>query len=145
MSLAVIYAAPKDRRLRAGGHGFRAPNEFYPTPPEAARALLSVESFDGDIWEPACGDGAISEVLVGAGYDVVSTDLIAYGYGEAGVDFLTQTKARAKHIVTNPPYAPALPTPSCAMRLSWSLLPAAAWPCSSTSRRYATGCATIGT
>lgn len=32
----------------------RAPFEFYPTPPEATRALLSVENFDGDIWEPAC-------------------------------------------------------------------------------------------
>ena len=36
----------------------RLPNEFYPTPPEAARALLSVESFDGDIWEPACATDA---------------------------------------------------------------------------------------
>ncbi|PID44236.1 MAG: hypothetical protein CSB48_02440 [Proteobacteria bacterium] len=32
----------------------RAPFEFYPTPPEAVRALLSVEQFDGSIWEPAC-------------------------------------------------------------------------------------------
>lgn len=41
----------------------RLPNEFYPTPPEATRALLSVEHFDGDIWEPACGDGRIAKVL----------------------------------------------------------------------------------
>lgn len=34
----------------------RAPFEFYPTPPEATRALLSVEKFEGNIWEPACGD-----------------------------------------------------------------------------------------
>ena len=32
----------------------RVPNDFYPTPPEAVRALLSVESFEGSIWEPAC-------------------------------------------------------------------------------------------
>ena len=51
----------------------RAAFEFYPTPPEATRALLSVESFQGDIWEPACGDGAISKVLEAAGYQVVST------------------------------------------------------------------------
>jgi len=44
----------------------RAAFEFYPTPPEATRALLSVESFEGDIWEPACGDGAISKVLIEA-------------------------------------------------------------------------------
>ena len=29
------------------GKPFRIPNEFYPTPPEATRALLSVEQFDG--------------------------------------------------------------------------------------------------
>lgn len=83
---------------------FRIPNEFYPTPPEATRALLSVESFDGSIWEPACGDGRIAQVLTDHGHTVVSSDLHAYGVGEHGVDFLKQTSCRAKHIVTNPPY-----------------------------------------
>ncbi|MDX2159134.1 MAG: hypothetical protein SFW09_21730 [Hyphomicrobiaceae bacterium] len=46
------------------------------TPPEATRALLSVERFDGPIWEPACGLGHISNVLTEAGNEVVSTDLI---------------------------------------------------------------------
>lgn len=35
--------------------GFRSPKraafEFYPTPPEAVRALLSMESFEGSVWE----------------------------------------------------------------------------------------------
>lgn len=84
--------------------GFRIPNEFYPTPPEATRALLSVETFDGDIWEPACGDGRIAKVLAEHGHAVVSTDLHAYGVGTTGVDFLREKRARAKHIVTNPPY-----------------------------------------
>ena len=82
----------------------RIPNEFYPTPPEATRALLSVEAFDGPIWEPACGDGAIAKVLGNHGHAVVATDLNAYGFGEAGVDFLKTSTHRAKHIVTNPPY-----------------------------------------
>ncbi len=82
----------------------RLPNEFYPTPPEATRALLSVERFDGDIWEPACGDGRIARVLTEHGHTVVATDLHAYGHGESGVDFLRQPTPRAKHIVTNPPY-----------------------------------------
>ena len=34
----------------------RAAQDFYPTPPEAVKALLSVEQFEGDIWEPACRD-----------------------------------------------------------------------------------------
>jgi hypothetical protein len=86
----------------------RIPNEFYPTPPEAVRALLSVESFDGSIWEPACGDGAIAKVLTAADYQTVSTDLHPYGFGESGVDFLAEQTPRAKHIVTNPPYGRGL-------------------------------------
>lgn len=85
-------------------HPHRLPNEFYPTPPEATRALLSVETFDADIWEPACGDGRITKVLTDHGHAVISTDLHAYGHGLAGVDFLRETAPRAKHIVTNPPY-----------------------------------------
>ena len=86
----------------------RAAYEFYPTPPEATRALLSVETFDGSIWEPACGEGHISRVLTEAGYDTVSTDLIDYGYGQGGRDFLAERKPLAKHIVTNPPYGKGL-------------------------------------
>jgi hypothetical protein len=94
----------KDGRI----HPSRAPFEFYPTPPEGIRALLSVESFDGSVWEPACGDGAIARELIGAGYDVIATDLVDHGYGEAGVDFLIQRAPRTKHIITNPPYGDGL-------------------------------------
>ena len=79
---------------------YRAPFEFYPTPPEATRAFLAAETFDGDIWEPACGQGAISKVLLKSGYQVVSTDLADYGYGKPDVDFLQTKLPRAKHIVT---------------------------------------------
>ena len=81
---------------------------FYPTPPEATRALLSVETFDSDIWEPACGEGHIAKVLDDAGYHVVSTDLNAWGYGTPHVNFLDERHPRAKHIVTNPPYGAGL-------------------------------------
>jgi hypothetical protein len=86
----------------------RIPNEYYPTPPEATRALLSVETFEGSIWEPACGEGAIASVLSDAGHNVVATDLVNYGFGIPGVDFLKETRPRAKHIVTNPPYGAGL-------------------------------------
>lgn len=94
--------APAVRRPLAAPR--RLPNEFYPTPPEATRALLSVETFNGSIWEPACGEGAIARILRDAGHQVVATDLNAYGYGLSGVDFLKETRPRARHIVTNPPY-----------------------------------------
>jgi hypothetical protein len=86
----------------------RIPNEFYPTPPEAVRALLSVETFDGQIWEPACGEGAIATELAAAGHSVVGTDRYAYGFGQPGIDFLAEERPRARHIVTNPPYGHGL-------------------------------------
>jgi hypothetical protein len=87
---------------------FRVPHDFYPTPAEGTRALLAVETFDGTIWEPACGDGGIAKHLVLAGYEVVSTDLVDRGYGQGGVNFLSETATRAKHIITNPPYGSGL-------------------------------------
>ncbi len=86
----------------------REPYEFYVTPPEGIRALLSVETFDGSIWEPACGNGAIARILSRAGYQVTATDLIDRGYGEGGINYLAETAPRAKHIVTNPPYGGGL-------------------------------------
>lgn len=82
----------------------REKNDFYPTWPGATEALLAVESFDGPIWEPACGKGDMSAVLVSAGHDVVSTDLIDRGYGESRVDFLLEHRPRAPNIITNPPF-----------------------------------------
>lgn len=86
----------------------RVPHDFYATPPEGTRALLSVERFDGPIWEPACGDGGIARVLTAARYHVTSTDLIYRGYGVGGINFLAETTNRARHIVTNPPYGRGL-------------------------------------
>jgi hypothetical protein len=111
MTLArATTSAPFRSPFGASGrvHPNRAPFEFYPTPPEAVRALLSVESFDGPIWEPACGNGAISNTLAAAGHEVVSTDLVDHGFGISGIDFLGESTPRAKHIVTNPPYGRGL-------------------------------------
>ena len=101
---SVVKALPQAFRLGPK----RIANEFYPTPPEATRALLSVETFVGSIWEPACGEGAIASVLLEAGHKVVATDLVEYGFGISGIDFLKELRPRAKHIVTNPPYGSGL-------------------------------------
>lgn len=82
--------------------------DFYPTPPECTLALLAKfgSVFSGDVWEPACGDGAISRVLEGQGLHVESTDLRHSGYGRGGVDFLKAVVAPAgvSAIITNPPF-----------------------------------------
>ena len=77
--------------------------DFYRTPAFATMGLLKHETFTGDIWEPACGDGAISKVLEEAGHPVRSTDIVDRGYGTGGVDFL-QTVTRCDNIVTNQPF-----------------------------------------
>ncbi len=77
--------------------------DFFPTPAWATHALIDNERLEGDIWECACGDGAMSRVLEHTGERVFSSDLYDRGYGETGVDFLTAPRI-ATNIVTNPPY-----------------------------------------
>lgn len=82
----------------------REKDDFYPTPPRATLALLGVEQFVGPIWEPSCGEGHISKVLLAAGHEVFSSDLVDRGYGEPRIDFLMEYKARAPNLITNPPF-----------------------------------------
>ena len=77
--------------------------DFYPTPAWATHALMDNEPFRGDVWECACGDGAMSNVISEFGNRVESSDLYDRGYGEAGQDFL-DSKRRAPNIITNPPF-----------------------------------------
>ena len=77
--------------------------DFFPTPAWATHALIDNENFRGDIWESACGDGSMSEVLEATGNKVISSDLIDRGYGEGNHDFLESWR-KAPNIITNPPY-----------------------------------------
>jgi len=77
--------------------------DFFPTPPWATFALIDNETFEGDIWECACGDGTMSRVLEQTGRPVYSSDLYKRGYGDHGLDFLRPLRS-ADNIITNPPY-----------------------------------------
>jgi hypothetical protein len=77
--------------------------DFYPTPAWATYALIDNEAFSGEIWECACGDGAMSSVLEKTGNAIRSSDLYERGYGEAGVDF-RDSNSSAPNIITNPPF-----------------------------------------
>lgn len=98
----------------AEGHATheRAEYDYYATEPRAVELLLEQEEFAPTIWEPACGEGHISKVLMEHGYQVLSTDLIDRGFGEhAPLDFLTCTAPPINHpydIITNPPYKYAM-------------------------------------
>ncbi len=88
----------------------REENDFYPTPPEPTRALLSAESFRlrtfPTIWEPAAGDGAMAREIEAIGLPCVRSDLIDRGCGadlRSFYEFTTES-APSKAIVTNPPF-----------------------------------------
>lgn len=83
------------------GLSIREKDDFYATPAKCTRALLGVETFDGPIWEPACGDGAISKALPGV---VISSDLVDRGFGISRRDFLMERELLAPNIITNPPF-----------------------------------------
>jgi hypothetical protein len=82
--------------------------DLYETPKVATLALLAVEPLPPRILEPACGRGAISKVLRGAGHSVFENDIVDYGQGQDSVqDFLHFKPTQAGEIdavVTNPPY-----------------------------------------
>lgn len=99
----------------------REKDDFYPTPKYVTEALLKNHKFDGDIWECACGDGRMSNVLINAGYNVESTDLIDRGYGRTGIDFLLEN-TRVDNIVTNPPFNQAYEFIKQGLRLSTKCL-----------------------
>ena len=102
--MSGYLSAKVGRGLSTKLNGRREVNDFYPTPEKATRALLSVEQFSIPIWEPACGDGAMSKVLDSAGHTVRSTDLIYRGYGESARDFLLESESWPHDIITNPPF-----------------------------------------
>ena len=82
----------------------REQNDYYATEPKAIELLLDREVFASHVWECACGEGHLSEVLRKRGYIVKSTDLIDRGYGEGGIDFLKYKGTFNGDIITNPPY-----------------------------------------
>lgn len=82
----------------------REENDFYATDPKAMEKLLEYESFNENIWECACGEGNLSEVLKEYGYEVFSTDLIDRGYQDEVLDFLSSSYRFNGDIITNPPF-----------------------------------------
>jgi hypothetical protein len=83
-------------------------DDLYETPPLAVEALLRVEQLPHRIWEPACGPGAIVNVLGAHGHDVFASDLVDYGDPSHRYyrDFLMERRPPPGYdcIVTNPPF-----------------------------------------
>ena len=94
--------------LGASNHseGKREENDFYATEPKAIIELLKYEKFNKDIWECACGQNHIANVLKDSDYNVRCSDLIERIKGIEIKDFLadTNTELWKGDIITNPPY-----------------------------------------
>lgn len=81
----------------------RAEFDYYATPKKAVEELLKLEKFDHIIWEPACGEGHIVNILKEQGYKVRASDIIKRGNHEV-FDFL-KAESWKYSIITNPPFA----------------------------------------
>lgn len=91
-------------RIAGGNSAYkRMEQDFYPTPDEVTIALMNYLQLPKGtrIWEPACGDGQIVQLLNRLGYwDVIGTDILE------GEDFLTAPlPPKTGFILTNPPFS----------------------------------------
>lgn len=90
----------------------REKDDFYATDPNTLEIFLEKLKQDNielhkEIWECACGQGHLSEVLKKHNYDVYSTDKVDRGYGGEQIDFLKEKyfdDDLKADILTNPPY-----------------------------------------
>lgn len=92
----------------------REQNDYYATNPKAVSFLLENETFSDNIWEPACGENHIANILKENGYNVICSDIIKRTDSNnfRKIDFLKVPEYNHKNepiicdcdIVTNPPY-----------------------------------------
>lgn len=82
----------------------REENDFYRTNPIAVKLLLELETFENNIWENACGENHIANVLIEAGYNVKCSDLIKRHDNMQVIDFMNSDIKFDGSIITNPPY-----------------------------------------
>lgn len=108
MTATLANASADDRRE----------SDFYPTPPEVTVALLEWLDLPGpaintSIWEPACGDGAMVNIMRGYGFHVVASDIREEGIlpgARVCADFMsypvpaTRAECPVDWIITNPPF-----------------------------------------
>jgi hypothetical protein len=91
--------------MMAGGNPKkgRQADDWYATPSEVTQALLEVEKFEGVIWEPCCGDGAMGRLIEAAGYKVVASDINPRGYGVKR-DLFSVKRQVSHSTISNPPF-----------------------------------------
>lgn len=95
---------------RNGALESREENDYYATDPRALELFLDKFSEDGErlddkVWECACGEGHLVNVLKRYGHEVYASDLVDRGCdGAETMNFLTAGCKWYGDILTNPPY-----------------------------------------
>lgn len=95
--------------LGGGDQENRRESDFYPTPSNVTQSLINFFDSKGisfcHVYEPASGEGDISQVFEDRMYEVTSSDLRTENvYGTGGIDFLTAPYVEADALITNPPF-----------------------------------------
>lgn len=88
----------------------RQERDWYPTPSDVTQALVNRHSLAGRrVWEPCCGDGAMSTVLRLNGATVHQSDIEPQVEDAATLDFFwtMEMPGGCEAIVTNPPFVRA--------------------------------------
>lgn len=93
----------------------RSEHEWYREPASCTTGLLTVETFDGLIWDPACGAGSVIDGCERSGVQCVGTDIVARkgqhpAWFRGRHDFLTLRSPFVRNIITNPPFGKGLLT-----------------------------------
>jgi len=81
----------KGKNFSTNNTGKRKKSDFYETPYSLTWLLLEHEKLEGNILEPACGNGAISSIVGGVAYDKET-------------DFLKESN-KFDIVITNPPFS----------------------------------------
>ena len=89
------------RMIGGNPGGKRSASDFYPTPADVTEALLRFLDLPPYtvVWEPACGDGHMTDVMKKHGLIVIESDI------RFGFDFLTVDDQDCDWIITNPPFS----------------------------------------
>lgn len=82
----------------------RETNDFYATEPKAVEILLQYEQFSKNIWECACGENHLTDILINHNYNVRYSDIVDRCGNEVNNFLSTDNTFFSGDIITNPPY-----------------------------------------
>lgn len=102
----MIKALRGPLRKRKSHLWHRHPEDWYVEPAWVSERLFATESFEGGIWDAACGMGRITTAARDAGLRAFGSDLVDRGGADSQRDFFSFRRCpfEAANIVSNPPF-----------------------------------------